>query len=574
MKYKLIAIDLDGTLIKRLNKITNKNFQALKNFTNAGGQIVISTGRAITSARKIADRIEKYTGKKVPYIVTLCGSAIYDHENKIIYKNLIDPITTKQIVDLVKKLKLNIWIYQEGFETNGVYSNSLFLSLIAKVIKNIKLKKIDFSKVDIPSWKINVFGFRPKARKKFEKYIQTKLTNKIFIQKTNGFMYELSPINCSKGEAIKIIANKMEISLNNVAAIGDSGNDLSAAETVKCFGGIGKNKIIKSCSSENYSKFNSPVSKFINDRLLAKNHNVKLIASDLDGTALNNERLIDKEFSEDIKEFVHNDTPCLTLASGRCANDIYRIICKSDLKNIKIRYVIGNNGAIVYDLYKQKPHYFWPIHHWIANSVLKIVEELIDSKKYGKISCYFHVFNNKEYKKSFETGFEYLPKVYVYTKKENINTPIEEYLDSYEISKAFRIIPIFNLPSNDPIIKIIIFFTKTEYRDEILSLIKKSNLKINISSSSAINIEVNALYVSKGYALKKLAKFLKIKNTELLTLGDQRNDISMLKLTEWSFTFDNSPEDVKNAAKYVISYGGQNSIIKALKIYKRDINND
>ena len=574
MKYKLIAIDLDGTLIKRLKKITNKNFQALKNFTDAGGQIIISTGRAITSTRKIADRIEKYTGKKIPYIITLCGSAIYDHENKIIYKNLIDPTTTKQITDIVKKLKLNIWIYQEGFETNGVYSNSLFLSLAAKIIKNINLKKIDFSKTKIPSWKINVFGFKPKARKKFEKFIESKLMDKIFIQKTNNFMYELSPIDCSKGKAIKIITNKLEIPLRDVAAIGDSGNDLSAAKVVKCFGGIGKNKWIKSCSSEHYSKLNSPVAKFINDRLLSNNSSVKLIASDLDGTALNNEKLIDKSFSNDIKKFVHNNTPSLTFASGRSANDIYRIICKSNLKNIITRYVIGNNGAIVYDLYKKKTLYFWPIHHKIANSVLKIVKKLIDSQEYGKLSCYIHVFNNNEYKKSFNSGFEYLPKVYVYNKKEKINTPINEYLDNWEISKAFKIIPIYNLPNDDPIIKIIIFFTKTEYRDKALSLIKKLNLKINICSSSPINIEINAPHISKGYALKKLAKFLKIKNDELLTLGDQRNDIPMLKLTEWSFTFDNSPEDVKNAAKYVISYGGQNSIIKALKIYRRDINND
>ena len=66
MNYKLIAVDLDGTLLKGLNTIPKKSLMALKRFTDAGGKIVISTGRAITSARKIANKIEAYTGKKIP----------------------------------------------------------------------------------------------------------------------------------------------------------------------------------------------------------------------------------------------------------------------------------------------------------------------------------------------------------------------------------------------------------------------------------------------------------------------------------------------------------------------------
>ena len=108
MKYKLITLDLDGTLLRTYNSITKKNYQALKNFANAGGKIVISTGRAITSARKIANKIEKHIGTQIPYIITLCGSMIYDHKNKIVYQKLIRPETTKKIVDLIKKLKLNI----------------------------------------------------------------------------------------------------------------------------------------------------------------------------------------------------------------------------------------------------------------------------------------------------------------------------------------------------------------------------------------------------------------------------------------------------------------------------------
>ena len=108
MKYKLLAIDLDGTLLKRHRKITKNNFKALKAFNDAGGQIIISTGRAITSARRVANRIENYIGTKIPYIISLCGSVIYDDKNKIVSEKLINPEITKKIADEVKRLGLNI----------------------------------------------------------------------------------------------------------------------------------------------------------------------------------------------------------------------------------------------------------------------------------------------------------------------------------------------------------------------------------------------------------------------------------------------------------------------------------
>ena len=574
MKYKLIALDLDGTLLRTHHSITKKNYQALKNFANAGGKIVISTGRAITSARKIANKIEKNTGIQIPYIITLCGSTIYDHENKIIYQKLIKPETTKKIVDLIKKLKLNIWIYQKGFESKGVYSKSLIFAIVAKIVKHINLKKLDFSKTKIPARKINVFSFNVIGQKKFEKIVNKELSNEVSLHKTNNLICELSPVGCSKGEAIKIIANKLNIPLNQVASIGDSGNDLSAAEVSKCFGAIGRNKSIGSYSSENYPKLNSQVAKFINKRLLSKNSKIKLIVSDLDGTILNDKKLIDANLSNDIKKIIHDEKIMLTLASGRSVHDIYRIINKSNLINANIRYAIGNNGAVIYDFKKQKTLKCWAISKKVANELFKIITSLGNNKKFGKFTCYITPYDKRDTKNAIVTKVKYLPNVFVHTPDCQKVKSIKEFSNSQEISESFKIIPTNTLPRNSKIVRFLIFCVDTEQRDKIISIIKDSHLNLNISTSSATNIEINALHVSKGKALKKLAKILKIKNTELLTVGDQKNDITMLKLTEWSFTFNNSPDEVKNSARYLINHDNENAIIKALKIYSKEVNDD
>jgi hydroxymethylpyrimidine pyrophosphatase-like HAD family hydrolase len=59
MKHKVVFLDLDGTLITVGHGISKYNILALEKFINLGGDIVLSTGRSIVSALKIAQKITK-----------------------------------------------------------------------------------------------------------------------------------------------------------------------------------------------------------------------------------------------------------------------------------------------------------------------------------------------------------------------------------------------------------------------------------------------------------------------------------------------------------------------------------
>lgn len=570
MKYKLIAIDLDGTLLKRHRKITKKNFQALKNFTDAGGQIVISTGRAITSARKIANKIEKYTGKKMPYIISLCGSVIYDDKDKIISQKLISPNITKKIAAEVKRLGLNIWIYPKEIETEGVYSKSLVLAFIAKITKNINLKKIDFDKTFMFARKINVFSLNAKKQKEFEKIIKSKLSKYVQIQKTNNMFMEISPIGSSKGDAIKIIAKRLNIPLNEVAAAGDSGNDISAAIVSKCFCAIGNNKSLKSYSSEEYSRWKSAVAEFINNRLLGEPAKVKIIACDLDGTVLEDEKWIGADFNKKITPLmIHNNIQSLVVASGRSIGEIHKIIKQNNL-TAPIRYVISNNGAIVYDLYKQKTIYLQPLLKDVAYKLFEFFKGICKSKKYGNVTCFFHIHNDDQIKKAINDNES---AIKICSSKEKIACKNSKDTAFYDLCNFERLDPIYRTKSrgNLSVTKFVILFKNQKYRDMCIKDLKKLDLDVMITASSTTNIEINANYVSKGNALKQLAKILKIKNSEFMAIGDQTNDITMLKLTDSSFAFNDSPIEVRNAAKYILEKDDkENAIIKALKIYNKE----
>nr|MDE6476899.1 HAD family hydrolase [Mycoplasmoidaceae bacterium] len=77
-------------------------------------------------------------------------------------------------------------------------------------------------------------------------------------------------------------------------------------------------------------------------------------------------------------------------------------------------------------------------------------------------------------------------------------------------------------------------------------------LDVIITTSSPTNVEINAKGVSKGNALSFLAERLGININQVMTLGDEENDISMLSLTSNSYTLKTSKLVVKNAASNVL----------------------
>ena len=84
--YKLIAIDLDGTLLNSYGQISEKNKLALNNAKEKGIQIVLASGRTTDSVKSIANEIGVQN-----YIICGNGSLIYDlQKEEIIYDKFIE----------------------------------------------------------------------------------------------------------------------------------------------------------------------------------------------------------------------------------------------------------------------------------------------------------------------------------------------------------------------------------------------------------------------------------------------------------------------------------------------------
>ena len=96
--YKLVAIDLDGTMLNQYGIITEKTKKAISKAQEKGVEVMIASGRAITSVKRFSKEINSNK-----YFISGNGAITYDiKNNKILYENILSK---------TKALKIKIYCY-------------------------------------------------------------------------------------------------------------------------------------------------------------------------------------------------------------------------------------------------------------------------------------------------------------------------------------------------------------------------------------------------------------------------------------------------------------------------------
>jgi hydroxymethylpyrimidine pyrophosphatase-like HAD family hydrolase len=107
MKYKFLAIDLDGTLLNKRKKIPKKNLLVLNKYVSNGGLPIICSGRSIVSVQKKINVINLALTKPIKYAICFNGSYIVDIETGKKTEYLIQHSIAYKIYEYCKLHKLN-----------------------------------------------------------------------------------------------------------------------------------------------------------------------------------------------------------------------------------------------------------------------------------------------------------------------------------------------------------------------------------------------------------------------------------------------------------------------------------
>lgn len=223
---KLFVTDLDGTLLKIGNElskgVSEENRLALSLFVNKGNYVALASARPVNYIVEM----EKQLGFK-PFFIGDNGSSIA--YNDTIIKHYLDNQIYYEIAKMIDDLNINATLIYHSYDNtyyrdrdhypnnylNPHHNPSIFdRHQIINNVEKLKCKSLSLL-ID------------PKNMKKYRDLLKDVFKDKASVFSSDIDFININPLNCSKGNGVLKLVEELNININNVAAIGDSDNDIS-----------------------------------------------------------------------------------------------------------------------------------------------------------------------------------------------------------------------------------------------------------------------------------------------------------------------------------------------------------
>lgn len=228
MKYKLIALDLDGTLKNSNNEITEKTREALIHVQELGAKIVLASGRPTPGLRHEAKTLdlEKYGG----YLLSFNGARVVEVKTgKTIYEQTLTIDEAKQAYDRAKEFHLACMTYKDDMIISEDIDDE-YVCLESR-INDIGKVKVESLKDNLtnPIYKVLLTG-KPEYVASIEEAFKKPFGNDLSIYRSAPFFIEIMARGIDKAISLDRLAKSLGIQQEEVIAFGDGYNDLSMIE--------------------------------------------------------------------------------------------------------------------------------------------------------------------------------------------------------------------------------------------------------------------------------------------------------------------------------------------------------
>ncbi len=231
--YKLLVLDLDGTLTNSQKKITRKTKDALFKAQENGVKVVLASGRPTYGIVPLADelRLDAFGG----YILSYNGGEIIDWKTKeVLYAKLLNPGLLPYLYQSAKKNDLTIITYKDQYiiteSPDDIYVHK------EAFLNKMQIKKVDnfLSSITFPIAKCIITG-ESNQLVMLEKEMNAHLNGVMGVYRSEPYFLELVPNGIDKAQSLEILLNKLGLSKDEMVACGDGFNDLSMIQ----FAGLG-----------------------------------------------------------------------------------------------------------------------------------------------------------------------------------------------------------------------------------------------------------------------------------------------------------------------------------------------
>lgn len=226
--FRLVAVDMDGTLLRRDKTVGEKTVRAVNSALEQGTEVIIATGRSRV-------QLERYMGlfPKLRYAITSSGAAVYDMKNdwEKIISNEIQPKVALEILKYADE--------QDCFPIMSVEGKTVYTAALAPQAPEYGLGAYVYEINTFGTGVSSVYSWykeNPQPVESISLYFRNHSFRKHAVEALSHLpLYfalpgepavEIGMNTANKGYALTKLCELLGISLTEVMAIGDSDNDV------------------------------------------------------------------------------------------------------------------------------------------------------------------------------------------------------------------------------------------------------------------------------------------------------------------------------------------------------------
>lgn len=233
MKYKLLVLDLDGTLTNAKKEITPRNREALIRVQQQGVKLILASGRPTFGIAPLADelRMKEFGG----FILSYNGGEIIDWSTgEIVYANVLPDEVIPRLYECATRNQLPILTYDRQYIITE-YPDDVYVRKEAFLNKMQIYPSKDFLKdIRLPLPKCLIVS-EPHRLIPIEAELSVELQGQLSVYRSEPFFLELVPQGIDKAQSLSVLLNKLNMNREEMVAVGDGYNDLSMIQ----FAGLG-----------------------------------------------------------------------------------------------------------------------------------------------------------------------------------------------------------------------------------------------------------------------------------------------------------------------------------------------
>ena len=224
LPVKLIALDLDDTLLNDSREISDENVHVLRRAASLGIYVVLCSGRAEDAILPFVRRLDLAGTQAGRYIIAVNGCSIFDmHKRERIYNKKVPA----DVLLYADRMAREMGYYSEVYGPDVIYAEkSTEWTRLDSEMCGVRLEIVeDYENFLRQGFVKMLIAGEPDKLQVLQKKLRDGLGTRANVFVSKPYFLEVLPANCGKGQAVNFLADHLGISRKETIGFGDSMND-------------------------------------------------------------------------------------------------------------------------------------------------------------------------------------------------------------------------------------------------------------------------------------------------------------------------------------------------------------